>query len=168
MCHQLPENGSLRHRTANPQGSSAGPYSSLDRGRLLPRRAVSSASAPGHACTRSTSYVGGGTISTGRCSGAGEGRDPPEAPEYGPADEPWGVRRFYCRDPFGKLVNILVACLRPVALGRPGQPSSGSGIASCFVRRRRPSARSRRSDQVVDGSQRGVCRAFLDLRPFRE
>lgn len=28
--------------------------------------------------------------------------------EYGPADEPWGVRRFYIRDPFGKLVNILV------------------------------------------------------------
>ena len=26
---------------------------------------------------------------------------------YGPADEPWGVRRFYVRDPFGKLVNIL-------------------------------------------------------------
>lgn len=28
-------------------------------------------------------------------------------PEYGPADEPWGVRRFYVRDPFGKLINIL-------------------------------------------------------------
>lgn len=28
--------------------------------------------------------------------------------EYGPADEPWGVRRFYVRDPFGKLINILV------------------------------------------------------------
>ncbi|TBD49702.1 VOC family protein [Rhizobium ruizarguesonis] len=27
--------------------------------------------------------------------------------EYGPTDEPWGVRRFYVRDPFGKLVNIL-------------------------------------------------------------
>ena len=27
--------------------------------------------------------------------------------EYGPADEPWGVRRFYVRDPFGNLVNIL-------------------------------------------------------------
>ncbi|RRJ67333.1 hypothetical protein EHV15_01020 [Paenibacillus oralis] len=23
------------------------------------------------------------------------------------ADEPWGVRRFYVRDPFGNLVNIL-------------------------------------------------------------
>ncbi len=27
--------------------------------------------------------------------------------EYGPANEPWGVRRFYVRDPFGRLVNIL-------------------------------------------------------------
>lgn len=27
--------------------------------------------------------------------------------EYGPTDEPWGVRRFYVRDPFGKLVNVL-------------------------------------------------------------
>ena len=27
--------------------------------------------------------------------------------EYGPAAEPWGVRRFFVRDPFGKLVNIL-------------------------------------------------------------
>ncbi|MGE0212802.1 MAG: VOC family protein [Parvibaculaceae bacterium] len=27
---------------------------------------------------------------------------------YGPATEPWGVRRFYVRDPFGRLVNILV------------------------------------------------------------
>lgn len=29
------------------------------------------------------------------------------AVEYGPAEEPWGVRRFYVRDPFGRLVNIL-------------------------------------------------------------
>ncbi len=27
--------------------------------------------------------------------------------EYGPASEPWGVRRFYVRDPFGRLINIL-------------------------------------------------------------
>jgi len=27
--------------------------------------------------------------------------------EYGPENEPWGVRRFYVRDPFGKLINIL-------------------------------------------------------------
>lgn len=27
--------------------------------------------------------------------------------EYGPESEPWGVRRFYVRDPFGKLINIL-------------------------------------------------------------
>lgn len=28
--------------------------------------------------------------------------------EYGPTSEPWGVRRFFVRNPFGKLVNILV------------------------------------------------------------
>ncbi|WP_226782917.1 VOC family protein [Oceaniglobus trochenteri] len=27
--------------------------------------------------------------------------------EYGPATEPWGVRRFFLRDPAGKLLNIL-------------------------------------------------------------
>jgi catechol 2,3-dioxygenase-like lactoylglutathione lyase family enzyme len=27
--------------------------------------------------------------------------------EYGPTQEPWGVERFYIRDPFGRLVNIL-------------------------------------------------------------
>ncbi len=27
--------------------------------------------------------------------------------EYGPKQEPWGVRRFYVRDPFGNLVNVL-------------------------------------------------------------
>lgn len=27
--------------------------------------------------------------------------------EYGPVSEPWGGRRFFVRDPFGKLVNIL-------------------------------------------------------------
>ncbi|OPA75323.1 glyoxalase [Paenibacillus selenitireducens] len=27
--------------------------------------------------------------------------------EYGPVNEAWGVRRFYVRDPFGKLINIL-------------------------------------------------------------
>lgn len=26
---------------------------------------------------------------------------------YGPVDEPWQVRRFFVRDPFGKLVNII-------------------------------------------------------------
>lgn len=26
---------------------------------------------------------------------------------YSIADEPWGVRRFFVRDPFGKLVNIV-------------------------------------------------------------
>jgi catechol 2,3-dioxygenase-like lactoylglutathione lyase family enzyme len=27
--------------------------------------------------------------------------------EYGPKTEPWGVRRFYVRDPLGKLVNVM-------------------------------------------------------------
>jgi catechol 2,3-dioxygenase-like lactoylglutathione lyase family enzyme len=27
--------------------------------------------------------------------------------EYGPVLEPWGVRRFFVRDPFGRLVNVL-------------------------------------------------------------
>lgn len=27
--------------------------------------------------------------------------------EYGPVDEPWGVRRFFLRDPAGHLINIL-------------------------------------------------------------
>ena len=27
--------------------------------------------------------------------------------EYGPTVEPWGVRRFYVRDPFDRLVNVL-------------------------------------------------------------
>lgn len=29
------------------------------------------------------------------------------AVEYGPIGEPWGVRRFYVRDPIGKLINVL-------------------------------------------------------------
>ena len=28
--------------------------------------------------------------------------------EYGPVSEPWGVRRFYVRDPLGRLVNVLM------------------------------------------------------------
>ncbi|MCV0394484.1 MAG: VOC family protein [Rhizobiaceae bacterium] len=27
--------------------------------------------------------------------------------EYGPVQEPWGVTRFFVRDPLGKLVNVL-------------------------------------------------------------
>jgi catechol 2,3-dioxygenase-like lactoylglutathione lyase family enzyme len=27
--------------------------------------------------------------------------------EYGPVTEPWGVTRFYVRDPFGRLLNVL-------------------------------------------------------------
>jgi len=34
-------------------------------------------------------------------------RDAGLAIEYGPVREPWGVHRFYVRDPFGRLVNIL-------------------------------------------------------------
>ena len=29
------------------------------------------------------------------------------SPEYGPVTEPWGVRRFFVRDPFGRLLNVL-------------------------------------------------------------
>jgi catechol 2,3-dioxygenase-like lactoylglutathione lyase family enzyme len=35
--------------------------------------------------------------------------------EYGPATEPWGVRRFFIRDPFGRLLNI-------VAHNQPAEP----------------------------------------------
>lgn len=28
-------------------------------------------------------------------------------PDYGPATEPWGVRRAFLTDPFGNLVNVL-------------------------------------------------------------
>lgn len=28
-------------------------------------------------------------------------------PEYGPVTEPWGVTRFFVRDPYGRLLNIL-------------------------------------------------------------
>lgn len=27
-------------------------------------------------------------------------------PEYGPVQEPWGIRRFFFRDPAGNLVNV--------------------------------------------------------------
>jgi uncharacterized glyoxalase superfamily protein PhnB len=43
--------------------------------------------------------------------------------EYGPADEPWGVRRFFVRDPFGKLVNILQHQAPPKS-SRPAKPST--------------------------------------------
>lgn len=33
--------------------------------------------------------------------------------EYGPVLEPWGVRRFFVRDPFGKLVNVLAHAAEP-------------------------------------------------------
>lgn len=28
--------------------------------------------------------------------------------EYGPVQEPWGVRRFFVRDPFGRRINVLI------------------------------------------------------------
>ncbi len=37
-----------------------------------------------------------------RCQSAGI------SAEYGPVSEPWGVRRFFVRDPFGRLLNVLV------------------------------------------------------------
>ena len=37
------------------------------------------------------------------------------APEYGPVSEPWGVRRFYVRDPAGVLINILAREPKPAA-----------------------------------------------------
>lgn len=40
--------------------------------------------------------------------------------EYGPATEPWGVRRFFVRDPFGRLVNILSHITAPGAIKRAG------------------------------------------------
>ncbi|MGI8406406.1 MAG: VOC family protein [Thermomicrobiales bacterium] len=36
---------------------------------------------------------------------------------YGPVDEPWGVRRFFVRDPNGKIINIVAH-----AGGVPGSP----------------------------------------------
>ena len=34
-------------------------------------------------------------------------------PTYGPVDEPWGVRRFFVKDPFGTLLNILTHLPKP-------------------------------------------------------
>lgn len=60
--------------------------------------------------------------------------------EHGPVDEPWGVRRFFVRDPFGRLLNILAHQSRlrdgrmPTrpngefrASGQPGEPPSDRG-----------------------------------------
>lgn len=35
--------------------------------------------------------------------------------EYGPTNEPWGVRRFFVRDPLGNLVNVLSHVTSPQA-----------------------------------------------------
>lgn len=34
-------------------------------------------------------------------------KDAGVAIEYGPVQEPWGVRRFFVRDPFARLINVL-------------------------------------------------------------
>ena len=50
--------------------------------------------------------------------------------EYGPADEPWGVRRFFVRDPFGKLVNILAHPAPEVQQGYQRGKSRGTSSSS--------------------------------------
>jgi catechol 2,3-dioxygenase-like lactoylglutathione lyase family enzyme len=48
--------------------------------------------------------------------------------EYGPATEPWGVRRFFVRDPYGRLVNILThAGESQTTRGTAQSPSPGLG-----------------------------------------
>ena len=42
---------------------------------------------------------------------------------YGPADEPWGVRRFYVRDPFDRLINILEHTKQPAEVTPPALAS---------------------------------------------
>ncbi len=42
---------------------------------------------------------------------------------YDITDEPWGVRRFYVRDPFGKVVNILSHAMKPEHERQHTQPS---------------------------------------------
>ena len=39
--------------------------------------------------------------------------------EYGPVHEPWGVRRFYVRDPLGRLINVLSHA--PLTSGEPSR-----------------------------------------------
>src|SRR5262249_52665102 len=57
---------------------------------------------------------GSGTSVPDLICGSGQFRRSPAAPaplwlshEYGPLREPWGVKRFFVRDPFGRLLNIL-------------------------------------------------------------
>jgi catechol 2,3-dioxygenase-like lactoylglutathione lyase family enzyme len=38
--------------------------------------------------------------------------------EYGPKQESWGVRRFYVRDPFDRVVNILSCAINSSTAGR--------------------------------------------------
>ena len=47
--------------------------------------------------------------------------------EYGPVKEPWGVTRFYVRDPLGRLLNILTH--QPGGLVYPDPlPREGAGV----------------------------------------
>src|SRR5262249_25095925 len=50
--------------------------------------------------------------------------------EYGPTNEPWGVRRFYVRDPLGRLINIL-----------RHEPTSLSGAQRRFAPQAKPRER---------------------------
>lgn len=43
---------------------------------------------------------------------------------YDLVDEPWGVRRFYVRDPTGRVVNILAHSTRP----NPTDPAAGPDV----------------------------------------
>src|SRR5262249_52953489 len=53
--------------------------------------------------------------------------------EYGPKSEPWGERRFYVRDPFGKLINILQheLVVAPQATGSSPRPRVRFAPARC-------------------------------------
>ena len=70
---------------------------------------------------------------------------------YDITDEPWGVRRFYLRDPLGRLVNILShkgssesEALEPfLHVGRganPGRRCRNAGLAGYFGTAARKSA----------------------------
>ena len=49
--------------------------------------------------------------------------------EYGPTTESWSVRRFYVRDPFGRLVNILAISERSLPANvRPDLAEGGDGV----------------------------------------
>ena len=59
--------------------------------------------------------------------------------KYGPVIELWGVKRFYVRDPFGRLVNIVEHCLA-------AQPASTVPGTRRSPDRRHPSVNRLRGD----------------------